>query len=154
MMNADVISAFTSAAQHVLEQEVGPPVEVKSPRVQAGPVQLKEVTVVVALAKKVEGAILIGLSTDTALQYLSWALGEQILDLNELARSGIGELGNIIAGAAAAQFSALGYSTIIFPPTVLMGGGKVSMMGFPRLVFAVEMRFGILDLQLAVRMRA
>ena len=150
-MNSDVISAFTSAVHSVLLQEVGPPVEIRSPKVQAGPIQLREVGVVVALGMSVEGAIVLGLSSDTALKYLSHVLGEAVTEMNDLARSGIGELGNMLAGAAAAQFTAIGYETIIFPPTVLVGGGKVSMMGFPRLVFTIDLPFGTGDLQLAAR---
>ena len=150
-MNSDVISAFTSAVLSVLLQEVGPPVEIRSPKVQAGPIQLREVSVVVALAKSVEGAIVLGLSTDTALKYLSHVLGESVTEMNDLARSGIGELGNMLAGAAAAHFTTIGYETIIFPPTVLAGGGRVSMMGFPRLVFPVDLPFGTGELQLAAR---
>jgi chemotaxis protein CheX len=150
-VNSDVISAFTSAVHSVLLQEVGPPVEIRSPKVQAGPIQLREVGVVVALGMSVEGAIVLGLSSDTALKYLSHVLGEAVTEMNDLARSGIGELGNMLAGAAAAQFTAIGYETIIFPPTVLVGGGKVSMMGFPRLVFTIDLPFGTGDLQLAAR---
>jgi CheY-specific phosphatase CheX len=150
-VNSEVISAFTSAASRVLSEEVGSPVEVRNPKVQAGPVQLREVSVVVALASSIEGAIVLGMSADMALKYLSHALGEELIELNDLARSGIGELGNMLAGAASAQFTTIGYPTVIFPPTVLVGGGRVSMMGFPRLVFSIELPYGIGDLQLAAR---
>ncbi len=151
-MNSEIIAAFTGAVRNVLLQEVGSPVEVRSPKVQAGPVQLSEVTVVVALAKAIEGSILLGLSVDLALKYLSAVLGEAVVELNDLARSGVGELGNMVAGAAAAEFSTIGYPTIIFPPTVLVGGGRMSMMGFPRLVFPLELPYGTGNLQLAARL--
>jgi chemotaxis protein CheX len=150
-LDAQVIDAFTRAAREVLLKEIGEPVELKQPRVQAGPIRLDDVVVVVPLAQQIEGAVVLALSSKTALQYLSFVLGEELTELDDIALSGIGELGNVLAGATASQLAAINYVTTIFPPTIHVGPGKLSLGSFPRLVFPVEIRFGKMDLHLAAR---
>ena len=104
-MNAEVIKAFTSAARDVLAQELGEPIELQDARLQGGPYRVGDITVVVGLAQDIEGAVLMCLSTATAQQYLSNVLGEQVEELDEIALSGIGELGNMIAGTAGARLA-------------------------------------------------
>jgi chemotaxis protein CheX len=150
-MNAEVIKAFTSAARDVLAQELGEPIELQDARLQGGPYRVGDITVVVGLAQDIEGAVLMCLSKPTARQYLSSILGEEVEELDEIALSGIGELGNMIAGTAGARLSELGYTTVIAPPTVFVDGGTISTLTLPRLVVPVRSPFGSLDLQLAAR---
>lgn len=153
-MNAEVIKAFTSAARDVLAQELGEPIEMQDARLQGGPYRVGDITVVVGLGQDIEGAVLMCLSKTTARQYLSSVLGEAIEELDEIALSGIGELGNMIAGSAGAKLSALGYETVISPPTVFVDGGTISTLTLPRLVVPVQSPVGPLDLQLAARIHA
>ena len=150
-MNAQIIAAFTGAAHDVLEQEMGGPVTVKGPRLQGGPCQAANVMVVVGVAGRIEGAVIFGLEASTAKQYLSNVMGEPIEELDELALSGIGELANMISGAAMSKLAEAGYSTVIAPPTVYVNGGTISTLSVPRLVFTVTVPFGAIDLQLAAR---
>jgi chemotaxis protein CheX len=152
-MNAQIIAAFTGAARDVLAQEIGGPVEVKGPRLQGGPCQAGDIMVVVGLAQHIEGAVLLGLTDSTAKQYLSNILGEEIGELDDVALSGIGELGNMIAGAAMSKLAEIGYTTVIAPPTVYVGGGTISTLSVPRLVFQVIVPLGTIDLQLAARIQ-
>jgi len=153
-MNAEVIKAFTSAARDVLAQELGEPIELQDARLQGGPYRVGDITVVVGIAQDIEGAVLMCLSTATAQQYLSNILGEEIQELDEVALSGIGELGNMIAGTAGARLAELGYVTVIAPPTVFVDGGTISTLTLPRLVVPVRSPFGAIDLQLAARVHA
>jgi chemotaxis protein CheX len=153
-MNAEVIKAFTNATRDVLAQEMGEPIEFQDTRLQGSPYRVGDITVVVGLAKDIEGAVLMCLSKSTARQYLSSVLGEVVEELDEIALSGIGELGNMIAGSAGARLSELGYDTVIAPPTVFVDGGTISTLTLPRLVLPVSSPFGPLDLQLAARIHA
>jgi len=151
-VRAEIIQAFIGAAREVLLQEMGDPVEPGKPRLQGGPYKVGDITVVVGLAKAVEGAILLGISKSTATQYLSHVMGEPVDELDELALSGIGELGNMIAGMAAARLSEQGHEAIIAPPTLFVGGGGIlTTLNVQRLVVAVETPFGTIELQLAAQ---
>jgi CheY-specific phosphatase CheX len=153
-MNADVINAFTGAVKDVLSQEMGEPIDLGDARLQGGPYQVGDITVVVGLAQRIEGAVLLGISQSTAKQYLSSVLGEAVEELDELALSGIAELGNMIAGSAGVRLAELGYETVIAPPTVFMDGGTISTLNLPRLVVPVTSPCGVIDLQLAARIHA
>jgi chemotaxis protein CheX len=153
-MNAQIIAAFTGATRDVLAQEVGEPVTVKGPRLQGGPCRAGDVMVVVGLAGRIEGAVLLGLDAKLAKDYLSAIMGEPVEELDEMALSGIGELANMIAGAAMSKLAEAGYPTVIAPPTVYVDGGTISTLSVPRLVFQVTVPRGMIDLQLAARVHA
>lgn len=153
-MKAEVIDAFVESARHVLVNEMGEPVETQTPRLQGGPYRTEGITVVVGLAQGIEGAVLLGITKGTALGYISHVMGEQVDELDEIALSGIGELGNLIAGQAGMRLAALGYDVVVAPPALFMAGdGVLSTLKVPRLVVGVQTPFGSVDLQLAARIR-
>lgn len=154
-MRAEIIQAFIGAACDILAHEMGEPVEPQKPRLQGGPYRVGDITVVVGLARGIEGAVLLGLSRATALGYLSQIMGEPVEELDELAQSGIGELGNMIAGSAGAKLAEQGHDVVIAPPTLFMGAdATISTLNVQRLVVPVETPFGLVDLQLAARFAA
>lgn len=154
-MKAELIEAFVGAARHVLANEMGEPVESQRPRLQGGPYRATDVTVIVGLARGIEGAVLLGISKDTALRYLSHVLKEDVPELDELAVSGIGELGNLIAGLAGTRLAELGYEVVIAPPTVLVAGDAVlSTLSVQRLIVPMSTPCGPLDLQMAARVQS
>jgi chemotaxis protein CheX len=151
-MKAEVVRSFVTAAREVLSQEVGGTVDPQRVRLQGGPYKTQAITVLIGLTQQLEGAVILGMSDETARAYCSHIMGEQVSELDELAQSGIAELANVIAGRAGALLDARGFVTAISPPTVLMGGnGVLSTLTVPRLMVAVRTQCGIIDLQLAAR---
>lgn len=153
-MKADIVQAFVSSAREVLAQEMGEPVEPQKMTLQGGPYQTNDVTVVIGLAQAIEGNVILDMSKETALQYIARVMGEPAGELDELAQSGIGELGNVIAGRAGVVLSEKGYPTAIAPPMIVLGKGTaLSTLGLPRLVVPVQTPLGIIELQLAAKDR-
>lgn len=114
-MNIDLVKRAMGAAREVLLQECGMPVEQQQIKMQNGPYETKGVTVIIGLAQDVEGSIILGMSEETACAYISHAIGEPTTEIDELAQSGLGELGNVLAGRAAAKFCERGHQTAIAP---------------------------------------
>lgn len=153
-MKPDVVQAFVSAAHEVLMQEMGEPVEPQKIKLQGGPYATREVTVVIGLAQDIEGAVILSMSKATAVHYVSRVMGEQIDELDELAQSGIGELGNVIAGRAGVVLGEKGFQTLIAPPTIILGHNTIlSTLGLQRLVVPVQTPLGVVELQLAAKER-
>ena len=151
-MKPDVVQAFVSAAHEVLMQEMGEPAEPQKVKLQGGPYTTKEVTVIIGLAQDIEGAVILGMSTETAVRYVSRVMGEEMDELDELAQSGIGELGNVIAGRAGVVLGEKGYQTVIAPPAIILGHATVlSTLSLQRLVLPVETPLGVVELQLAAK---
>lgn len=151
-MKPEIIQAFIEAARTVLAQEMGDPVEAGRIKVQGGLYRGSGLTVVVGMARGLQGLMLVGMDRQTALNYVSLVLGTPIDELGEMALSGIGELGNLIAGAAGVRLASHGLDVVIAPPTLLVGTqAMITTLGMARLVASITTPCGAVDLQIAAR---
>jgi chemotaxis protein CheX len=151
-MRADVAQPFVLAARGVLEQELGGEVGRGKVRVERGEFAAGEVTAVVGVTGALSGAVMYRMSEETALAIVGRMMGQQFNELDALARSGVGELGNVITGRAGVLLEKGGISADIAPPMLIVGrGGQLSSLEIPRLVVPLETSAGEIDLQIALR---
>ena len=151
-MRADVAQPFLLAARGVLEQELGGDVARGTVRVERGEFAVGEVTAVVGVTGALSGAVMYRMSEQTALAIVGRMMGQQFTELDALARSGVGELGNVITGRAGVLLEKGGISADIAPPMLIVGrGGQLSSLEIPRLVVPLETSAGDIDLQIALR---
>lgn len=151
-MIADVSAAFVASAKEVLAQEMGEPTEPRPVAVRGGPYRTNDVTVVIGLARDVEGALILSLTRETALRYVSHVMGAATDELDQMGQSGIGELANVIAGRAGVRLATKGHDMVIMPPTILLGRGAViSTLRLPRLVIPVQTPFGLVEMHVATK---
>jgi len=69
----------------------------------------------------IEGNVIYSFTQGTGLQIVSKMMGMPYEQLDELARSALGELGNMTTGALAMNLEKVGYKVDITPPTVITG---------------------------------
>ena len=151
-MRADIAQPFLLAARGVLEQELGGEVSRGKVRVERGEFAAGEVTAVVGVTGALSGAVMYRMSEQTALAIVGRMMGQQFTELDALARSGVGELGNVITGRAGVLLEKGGISADIAPPMLIVGrGGQLSSLEIPRLVVPLETSAGDIDLQIALR---
>ena len=79
------------------------------------------VVTVIGITGGMEGSLIYSFSSETALRVVSAMMGMEYGQLDELAMSAIGELGNMTAGKLAMKLEALGKHVDITPPTVVSG---------------------------------
>lgn len=88
----------------------------------------------------------------TALAIVGRLLGQQPAELDDLALSGIAEMGNVITGRAVTLLAERHLDCDIAPPVLLSGAGsRLSTAGIRRLVVPLEMELGTVEAQLAIR---
>ena len=151
-MKPEVIQAFVGAARDVLAQEMGEPIEPQKVKLQGGPYQTDEVTVIIGLAQDIEGSVILSMSLAMSCNYISSIMGEPVTELDELAQSGIGELANVIAGRAGIALGEKGHDVVISPPTILIGSkSTLSTLGLQRLVVPVITPMGTIEVQIAAK---
>jgi chemotaxis protein CheX len=151
-MRADVAQPFLLAARGVLEQELGGDVSRGQVRLERGEFAAGEVTAVVGVTGALSGAVMYRMSEQTALAIVGRMMGQRFTELDALARSGVGELGNVITGRAGVLLEKGGISADIAPPMLIVGrGGQLSSLEIPRLVVPLETSAGEIDLQIALR---
>jgi chemotaxis protein CheX len=151
-MRADVAQPFLLAAKGVLEQELGGDVGRGQVTVEKGDFAAGEVTAVVGVTGTLSGAVMYRMSEATALAIVSQMMGQKFRELDTLARSGVGELGNVITGRAGVLLERSGIVADIAPPMLIVGrGGIMSSLDIPRLVVPLDTRAGAIDLQIALK---
>ena len=95
--------------------------------IKENPLHTEKLSVSIGLTGQLEGFVYIGFDENTALQILSSMMGGmEFKEVNEMVKSGIGEIGNILMGNTSSKFNELGYSTNITPPTVIEGNVSIS----------------------------
>jgi chemotaxis protein CheX len=151
-MRADVAQPFLLAAKGVLEQELGGEVGRGQVRVERGDFAAGEVTAVVGVTGALSGAVMYRMSEATALAIVGKMMGQKFDELDALARSGVGEMGNVISGRAGVLLEKAGISTDIAPPMLIVGrGGSMSSLDIPRLLVPLSTPAGDIDLQIALK---
>ena len=151
-MRADVAQPFVLAAKGVLEHELGGHVGRGRVRVERGDFEAGGVTAVIGITGALSGAVLYRMSEATALAIVSRIMGQNFSELDALARSGVGELGNVITGRAGALLDRAGVRAGVAPPVLIVGrGGLMSSLNIPRLLVPLETSEGTIDLQLALK---
>ena len=151
-MNVQFLNPFSEAAYSVLEAEVGITPQRGKIALQRSAATADDVTVLISMVGEVKGVVLYGLSERTAINLVSRILGQPFDAFDDLAQSGIGEIGNVITGQASNRIAAAGFEVNISTPTMILGKGTlISTLDFERLQVPLESELGTLQIHLALR---
>lgn len=148
-----LVAPFFHAARQVLEQELG--LEVRLSPASAQPMSDLsggDLTVLVAITGDVEGSAFYRYSIPCALGIVSRIIDTPMDEMDDLARSGIAELGNVITGRAGILLAERGWSCTIAPPVVVVGRElKVHAPHLPVWQATAETPYGAVTIDVAVR---
>ncbi|MGB9592027.1 MAG: chemotaxis protein CheX [Candidatus Kryptoniota bacterium] len=151
-MNVKFLNPFVEAASEVLEAECSVKVSRGNLTLHKSALTTDDVTVLINLVGQVQGVVLYGLSDKTGLALVSRVLGQEFNEFDNLAQSGVAELGNVISGQATIRLSRAGYSANISPPTLIHGRGvTISTLDFARVVVPLTTEVGDVTVHLALR---
>jgi chemotaxis protein CheX len=151
-MNVKFLNPFVEAANEVLQAEVGLSVTRGNLSLNKSALTADEVTVMISMVGQVQGVVLYGLSVGTALSLVSQMMGETCADFDNLAQSGVAELGNVITGRASIKLSEAGYNCNISPPALILGKEiTISTLDFSRIVVPLNTTLGEIVVHLALR---
>jgi chemotaxis protein CheX len=134
-MNVKFLNPFIDAAVEVLFKETGYNFSRGDLGLEKTAYISDDATVIISLVGSVIGNVFYSMNLKSATRLASKMLGEPISEFNNLAQSGIAELGNVITGRASVKLSSAGFESTISPPTLLYGkGATISTLDYPRLV--------------------
>jgi chemotaxis protein CheX len=149
---ADILEPFVEAARDVLAAEIGAEVTPGRLSLANGAATTLDVTVVVGITGKLTGIAVYGMPAEMAKAIVGKMMGETIDELDDLALSGVAELGNVITGQATNLLASIGQVCDISPPMLLMGAGsQLSTMSIQRLVIPLATDFGTMEAQVAIK---
>jgi chemotaxis protein CheX len=151
-MDVKYLNPFLTAAAEVIKAEAKLDINRGPITVHQGSLTTDEVTVLINLVGQIQGVVLLELSQNTGINFVSRMLGQTVTEFNNLAQSGIAELGNVISGKATVELSKTGVDSTISPPTMILGKGtQISTIDFQRLVVPLQTEAGTITVHLAVR---
>ena len=155
MVNVKFLNPFVEAASEVIMAEVGSTVTRGDLTLEKSSFTGNDVTVLISLVGQIQGVVLYDMSLSTSLALISKMTDQKFTEFNNLAQSGIAELGNVITGRATIKLSESGFQSMISPPTLIEGKGiQISTLDFSRIVVPLITDSGEIMTHLALRENA
>jgi chemotaxis protein CheX len=152
MTNVKYLNPFIEAAVEVLQAECQVEAKKGNLSMQKLALTADDITVMLSLVGEVQGVVLYGLSTEAGLGLVSRVMGQEFTEMDNLAQSGIAELGNVITGQATIKLSEAGFASNISPPTLIQGKGtQISTLDFDRIIVLLNTEVGDFTVHLALR---
>lgn len=88
-----------------------------------------EVNIIIGLTGDIQGNIGYSMPSETALQISSIAMGGMLVpELDDLAKSALSEIANMVSATATVNLSAMGKTVDISPPTIIVGHNLVMII--------------------------
>lgn len=121
VMRADFINALLNATVSVVSMMAEVPAQPGRPYLKTNRLSRSDVTGIIGLAGDggVRGAFAIGFTDSCIFHIVSSMLGETFTELNDDIRDAVGELANMVSGAARATLDELDMSFDMAVPTVI-----------------------------------
>lgn len=151
-MKVEFINPFISAAYLVLENMGNSKAEKGKLAMVSSPIEGSEVNTVIGVTGDIKGQVLYSMTEETAMKLASsMMMGMPVTEFDELCKSAISELGNMITGNAASELCNSGFNCTITPPSLFMGNNVIiSIKDVQILVIPLETDFGELTIYVAL----
>lgn len=121
-MKAEYINPFLTATSEVLKQATQIEFKTGAPYLKNSPFPAESVVIVVGITGEIRGQAVISMSNVAAKKIASaMMMGMPVDALDDLAKSALSELGNMIMGNSATLLFNNGVNIDITPPTLMMG---------------------------------
>lgn len=140
-MNVEYINPFIMASTKIITEATGLSPKLGKVYIKDTPYKGGNVLVLIGLTGKISGSAVITFSREIACKIASsMMMGIPVPELDEIAKSAIGELCNMILGNTATLFSKHGISIDITPPTI-MTGDNIKLSPHKSVIVCVPLNF-------------
>lgn len=137
----------------VIEKMLNPDVQAGRPFFNDEPLQSYDISVLVGVLGDLQGQVICGMSSQTAKNIASQMLMTQVEEIDEMGKSALCELKNIIVGTASTNLSLTGYRCNITPPLFITAGDVPEFLKHVHTALAIPIKtpFGDIEINLALR---
>lgn len=122
-MDPNTITPFIKSTRNIFEVMLQLHVEVGEPRLKQGTDHSHDISAIISFTGDVEGAVVLSFPEACAFRVVSLLTGTEISQADEDLTDAVGELVNMIAGGAKAQFE--GKKIGISCPSVVIGSNHI-----------------------------
>ncbi len=121
-VSVELINPFISAAQSVLRDLAQISTKMGKPYLKKPEYEGQVVSIIVGITGELRGQVILTLTEEVACQIAShMMMGMPVPELNDMSRSAVSELANMILGNTATIFSTKGITVDITPPNLCIG---------------------------------
>ncbi|ANQ53506.1 MULTISPECIES: chemotaxis protein CheX [Thermosipho] len=120
-MDAKIINSLISAVKSTFKMVLKVEPNVSKPSISKGIEPKYPIVTVIGFNGDIDGNLIYSFNKNTAIKVVSTMMGMPYENLDELALSALGELGNMTSGSIAMELEKVGYKVDITPPTVITG---------------------------------
>lgn len=138
-MKAEYVNPFLQAFDNVISQVINTRTEKGNLYIKEGSIKSGNVVITIGVTGDLTGSVILNMSEHTAKYVASKMMfGMEVKELNDMAKSAISELGNMIAGNSASFFMNIGKNINITPPS-LYTGSNMTMYAYKGKALCVPM---------------
>ncbi|MCG8451750.1 MAG: chemotaxis protein CheX [Spirochaetales bacterium] len=153
-MRVEYINPFVESAFGIIQEVLQSQIVRKDLYLKKTSQPVMGVAALVGLAGDVEGRVLIDMSQQTAVKIASTMNGEELTEMDELAKATITELANMITAQAVTKLFDLGFKFDLTPPSIITGDNmQVSNADVEALIVPLELPQGLVEINVAIRER-
>ena len=120
-MNARIVNAFIDSVVSTLKNSLRVNPKLGKPSIVQKLTPDHSIVTILGITGNVDGNLIYTFSNETGLKVVSAMMGMEYNQLDEIALSAFGELGNMTVGKLTMNLEKLGFSTDVTPPTVISG---------------------------------
>lgn len=121
-MNVEFINPFIQGTQSVLKNVCNEETQLGKIYLKTSPYTGETISIIIGVTGDIKGQVIFSLNINSACAIASkMMMGMPVLEMDELAKSAISELTNMILGNTATLFYNGGITIDITPPSLLMG---------------------------------
>lgn len=121
-MNVEYVNPFIEASQLVIKQVASFEVRLGKIFIKTSPYDSDSVIIILGITGKIRGQVIFNMSRKVALMIASAMMGGmEVTQLDEIAKSAISEMTNMILGNTATILFNRGIKIDITPPSLLLG---------------------------------
>jgi len=156
-MNAEYLNPVISAATYVLREMCGLEINTGSPYLTQVVYDEKIFVVMIGITGQLHGQVILSMNVGVACEVASkMMMGMPVPELNDMARSALGELMNMTMGNAVTAFFNKGITLDITPPTIFISNNLSMNVGNSKMI-CIPITFDgnkLIELHVAIKDKA
>lgn len=152
-MRVEYINSFIKASTEVLNNFVSDKFSVGKPFIRNNPFPTKEIVIILGITGDIKGQAVFSLTEEIAKKVASaMMMGMPVDEIDEMAKSALSELGNMIMGNSATLLFNAGMKIDITPPSLVKGTAiEITSAGMETICVPLVSALGDIEFDIGIK---
>lgn len=152
-MKVEYINSFIKASTEVINNFVNEKFSVGKPFIRSNPFPTREIVIILGITGDIKGQAVFSLTENMAKTIASgMMMGMPVDEIDEMAKSALSELGNMIMGNSATLLFNVGIKIDITPPSLVKGTSiEISSAGMETICVPLISELGEIEFDIGIK---